>query len=181
MKEDRMGHDYADSRDYDDYERRPKRRSFNYEEERDEATMDTRRGVRGSGRGSRMRRDRAEEDYYDEDDEEIRLPRRAISQWKRNLVNADGTSGPHFKHEDLIVALDNMNLDYENYTKADVCMVANMLYSDFCVELKRFIPPDKEVYAYIGLARAFLEDDDGLEGSEKVASYYYCIANARRL
>lgn len=34
----------------------------------------------------------------------------------------------------------------------------------------------RECHYYVELAKAFLEDDDGPEPSEKLALYYYCIA-----
>lgn len=41
---------------------------------------------------------------------------------------------------------------------------------------KPYVSPERECHYYVELAKAFLEDDDGPEPSEKLALYYYCIA-----
>ena len=146
---------------------------------RDEADFaDERRGVRGSGR-RRQNRDRGEDFFDDEDfDKPLKLSRRAKAQWKRNLVNSDGTHGPHFKNDDLYHAIDKMRLHYDNYTEEDVCLMANVLYSDFYEAFGQLIPQDKEAYYWVAAAKMFLEDEDsGLDGAEKVAAYYYLIVN----
>lgn len=137
---------------------------------------DRRRGVKGTGRGRNRNRSRGRDRMQDFAGD-IKLQRRDMSKWKHSLVNADGSHGPHFEAEDLMAVADKMNIGYDNYTENDLCMAANMLYSDFCKVLKLFIPQDKEIYGYVALAQAFLEDDDGLEGSEKLAAYFYCIAD----
>ena len=71
-----------------------------------------------------------------------------------------------------------MGLRWDGYDEKDLCMTANMLYSDFCEVLKSIIPPDKEVLAYVKMAQAWLEDPDSpVDGSEKLALYYYCIVS----
>lgn len=150
-----------------------------YMDERDYA--DERRGVRGTGRGRRMRRDRAMDGHYYEDDEDyekpLRIPRRHMAKWKHKLINADGTRGPHFSAEDIMSVADKMRISYDGYTEADLCMATNFLYSDLGPAFKMFVPSDKEVYVWVGAAKLFLEDDDGPEGSEKLAAYFYCIAD----
>jgi hypothetical protein len=58
----------------------------------------------------------------------------------------------------------------------ELCMTVNMLYSDYCEVNKPYVSPERECHYYVELAKAFLEDDDGPEPSEKLALYYYCIA-----
>lgn len=41
---------------------------------------------------------------------------------------------------------------------------------------KPYVSSERECHYYVELAKAFLEDDDGPEPSEKLALYYYCIA-----
>lgn len=167
----RMKKGYGDREDFSDMARtrRDMRDMEDFEDER--------RGVRGSGR---RRMDREDGHYIDDEedfDKPLKLSRKERAKWKRNLVNKDGTRGPHFDDEELYKVIDKMKLSFDNYTEADVCLMANVLYSDFCKAYKRFIPVDEEIYAYVAAAQAFLEDDDGLDGSEKVTAYYYCIAN----
>ena len=142
---------------------------------------DERRGVKGTGRGRRTRRDRAMDDRYFDEDEDyekpLRIPRRQLAKWKHNLVNADGTDGAHFTAEEIMDVADKMRISYDGYTKAELCMATNFLYSDLGPAFKMFVPSDKEVYTWVGAAKLFLEDDDGPEGSEKLAAYFYCIAD----
>lgn len=56
-------------------------------------------------------------------------------------------------------------------------MTANMLYSDLCEALRPLVPKEKEAMVYAKMAKAWLEDDDGPEGSEKLALYFYCIVD----
>ena len=66
------------------------------------------------------------------------------------------------------------------YTEDELCMVANMLYSDYCSVIHPYIShePEKEAQFYAKMAKAFLEDRDGPGPSEKLALYYYCIVEA---
>lgn len=149
---------------------------------------DGRRGVKGTGRGSRTRMDRM--DHMDGTDRDERVDRRMdrtssqmylskrdIAQWKQMLQNADGTDGPHFTLEKIHRAAENMGIRYDKYTDTELYMAANMLYSDLGEALRSFIPPDKEAHAYVKAAEAFLCDDDGPDGPTKLALYYHCIAN----
>ena len=142
---------------------------------------DSRRGVRGSGRGNRRSRRDMADDMFDDDemDDELdghdiyRLERHHMKRWKHNLRNTDGTSGPHFEMSKILSAADRMGFQFEDYDEADLCMTANMLYSDYGETLKSLIPPDKEAMVYVKLAQDFLEDPDAsAKGSEKLLIYY---------
>ena len=65
---------------------------------------------------------------------------------------------------------------FEDFDERELCMTVNMLYSDYCEVNKPYVSPERECHYYVELAKAFLEDDDGPEPSEKLALYYYCIA-----
>ena len=161
--------------DYDDY---------GYE-------TDGRRGVKGTGPygiGGRRyygRRDRAEADYdYDDMDyddgrydyaDSDSLTKRDYMEWKRRLMNADGTQGEHFHSEDVMRMAEKLGVKYRGYDEKDLCMAMNMLYSDYCEALRNFIPKDQEPMLYLHLAKAFLEDEDAPDGKEKLALYYHCI------
>ena len=65
----------------------------------------------------------------------------------------------------------------EEYSEKEFCMVVNMLYSDYCETVRKFIAPDKELMFYVCLAKAWLEDDDAPPGAEKLALYMKCIVD----
>ncbi len=143
---------------------------------------DGRRGVKYTGpygiggRRHYPRRDRA---VYDEDyaaDEEIKLTKTEMREWKEDLHNADGTHGPHFSVDQIMQAMQALNLQPRGYTEKELCLTANMLYSDYCKVFEQFIPRDKEAMVYVKMAKAFLDDvDASVKGGEKLAAYYYAI------
>lgn len=151
---------------------------------------DGRRGVKGTGRGSRTRMDRMDHmdsidradrmdrmDRMDRTSSQMYLSKSDMAQWKQMLQNADGTDGPHFTLERIRRAAESAGIKRDTYTDMELCMTANMLYSDLGEALRSFIPPDKEAHAYVKAAEAFLCDDDGPEGPTKLALYYHCIVN----
>jgi hypothetical protein len=159
-----MEHDSAsyDSRDYADYN--------DY--------ADYRRGVRGSGRG---RRDRMSDGHYYEDDDEyekeLKLPKKIMHQWLKNLESPRGDRGPRFSKEAVMDLAEKMRIRFEDYDEDDLYLMVNVLYSD-CTAFESIVPPEKELYYWIVAAKEWLEDPDSKNrGSEKVVSYYYCVAN----
>ena len=135
---------------------------------------DGRQGVRGTGRygigGSRYygRRDRGEE--------EMSLPYEEMEKWKHEIMNADGTQGYHFELPQVEQAMRSLGIQPKEYTVEELCMTANMLYSDYCKTFKNIIPKEKEAMYYTAMAKDFLEDKDAsVKGSEKLMAYYYCI------
>ena len=72
-----------------------------------------------------------------------------------------------------------MGHELSGYTEDELCMTANMLYSDYCEVLRPLVArePEKEADFYIRMAKAFLEDKDAPEGSAKLAMYYFCVAD----
>lgn len=167
------GRDRRDNED--ERERRDYEDGRDYEDERD--YEDSRRGVRGSGRG-RDRRD--SRDYEDGRDygKELKLTKSDMHEWKRMLENADGTRGPHYDMQQIMTAADKHNIRFKDFSEAELCIATNMMYADYCHALKKFIEQDKMLECCICLAKAFLEDEDGPEASEKLALYYHCIVNA---
>lgn len=140
----------------------------------DDYETDGRRGVKGTG--SRRRRSYSSSDYDDEDElmEKLRLRKKDYKEWSRNLKNADGTHGPHFDHEKICEVVDAIGLRMHDYSEKDLCMTANMLYSDMCSEID--IPKEKELQKYIKMAKKWLDDEDAeLTGAAKLAAYYYII------
>lgn len=147
-------------------------------EYRGEVEYDERRGVRGTGRYGMGGRD-YEGDHrgrdYGEDEEEARLSKSELKRWKRMLKNADGSSGEHFTMEQVTEAAQQIGIKFDGYNEAELCMTANMLYSDLGEALRSILPRDKEALIYTKMAKCWLEDEDGPEGSEKLALYFWCI------
>ena len=155
-----------------------------------EMMWDSKQGVKGTGPygigGSRRNRDYREYDYNDDDYEMdghhpsglMKLKKKDFKEWEKNLENADGTKGKHFEAEQVKHMAEQIGVKYRGYDEKDLCMTANMLYSDYCGVLKNVLPPDKELIGYVKLAQAWLEDPDAsVEGSEKLALYYWCIVS----
>lgn len=106
----------------------------------------------------------------------MHLKKKDFLRWEKELENADGTKGKHFDAEQIKRTAEQAGVKYKGYDEKELCMAANMLYSDYCDVLKNVIPPDKEALAYVKMAVAFLEDPDApVDGSEKLALYYWCI------
>ena len=174
MRDRRDYYDYRDRRDYDDY----------YDHE----YHDGRQGVKGTGRygigGSHYYGDRRDyRDYHDypdyaDDDEEMYLSSSDIKKWKKGLQNTDGTLGERFQKAEIETVAEKMGVKYKGYDETDLCLAANMLYSDYGATLKQYIPQDKEPIVYTKLAKDFLEDPDAsVTGGEKLAAYYYCVVD----
>lgn len=159
------------------------------------ATLDRGREKSYRGRSADRYADRYSDDDYDEyddyDDDDYHssmdgggddmfyLSKRDMMEWKKDLVNADGTQGEHFQKEPLMQAAKDMGIDFSEFEPKTLCLTANMLYSDYCAVLRGYIPSDKELYIYVGMAKAFLDDPDSeYEGDEKLAAYYHCVVKA---
>lgn len=104
------------------------------------------------------------------------ISKKDMNDWKRDLINSDGSRGEHFTEEKIVMAAKQMGVRFDDYSEKEFAMTANMLYSDYGKTLKAVIPPDRESHIYAALAKDFLEDEDSaLEGSEKLAVYYNCV------
>ncbi len=108
----------------------------------------------------------------------MRLTKQDIMKWKQKMVNADGTRGEHFTLEKIMPVAQKHNIKFDEYSEKEFCLVANMLYSDYCEVNRAYISPENELNYYVKLAKAWLEDEDAPEPSEKLALYYYCIIDA---
>lgn len=116
-----------------------------------------------------------DDDYVEDAEEDVALSHKELKKWEQELHNADGTQGAHFSREAVRRTAEHIGVMYEHYDEADLCMATNMLYSDYSEVLRPMIPSDKEAMVYVKLAKAFLEDEDGRRGAEKLAMYYYAI------
>ena len=115
---------------------------------------------------------------YDYGEDDMRLTKRDMQEWKQKMINADGSQGEHFSMERIIPMAQQLGIHFDDFTQKEFCMVVNMLYSDNANVTKKYIAPDKELMYYVEMARAWLEDDDAPEGSEKLARYYHDVVNA---
>lgn len=103
---------------------------------------------------------------------EMKLTKRELKRKERELINADGSPAPHFKEiERIMDAAKQVGAKFDKYDEADFCFVINMLYSDYCLALRKYITPERELMAYAELAKAWLDDEDAPEGSEKLYLY----------
>lgn len=166
---DRAGNDYDyDRRDYDYNYDMNMSRSYN--------DMDYARGDRDYDR-----RDYAYDSDYRGGDynmhQEMKLTKEDIHRWKQKLQNADGTRGEHFDMQQIMHVAEKLGVKMNGFDEKDLCIVVNMLYSDYCKVIKKYVPAEKELPAYVEMAKAFLEDADGPKPAEKLALYYYCIAD----
>lgn len=142
--------DYEDERDYED-----RRRGRDYEDERD------------------YRRDRR--DYEDYGHERLELSKSDMHEWKRRMINADGSKGAHYEMQQIMSAAEKLGIKFHEYDEKEFCITVNMMYSDYCAVVNKHIPHEKALMFYAEMAKAYLEDEDGPEGSEKLALYYHCI------
>ena len=177
--------DRMDRADRNDYRRRGA--NGRYMRDRADRRYDDRRDYNDRRRGGRDPYEDDERDYraYRSSNDghghepNLKLPKEDMRRWGDMLVNADGSEGMHFDKRMLMDRIKHMDADMEGYTEEDLCMAANMLYSDYCEVLKPYISRDaeKEADFYLKMAKAFLEDEDAPDGSAKLAMYYFCIAD----
>ena len=147
----------------------------------DDYEMDGRQGVKGTGRygigGSRYYPRRRDYRDYGEHEGEVMISPKHIKMWEKELKNADGSHGTHFEESQLMPIAQKLGIKFDMYSEEEFVLVANMLYSDFCEALKSIVTPEREHIVYSKLAKAWLEDEDAAQGSEKLALYYYCIVD----
>jgi hypothetical protein len=174
--------DYMDRAGHNDYRRRGS--NGRYMRDRADERYDDRRDYGEHGREHYMDDERDYRAYRESNDgrghePRLKIPREDMKRWGQMLMNADGTEGMHFDKRMLMERIKHMGGDMEGYTEDDLCMAANMLYSDYCEVLKPYISRDaeKEADFYLKMAKAFLEDEDAPDGSAKLAMYYFCIAD----
>lgn len=175
--------------DYEsDYARGGRGRRGDYGYDDDEAMYDGRQGVKGTGpygiggrRYSGGRSDRAGADYGEYDyghSEGMHLTKRDMMMWKERMENPDGSYGEHFTSTQIKQAVQSLGVQMNGYNEKELCLAANMLYSDYSEVLRPFVPREKEAVIYVNMARAFLDDPDAaVQGGEKLAAYYYAIVD----
>jgi hypothetical protein len=121
------------------------------------------------------------EDYEDSRDyhqyKHLRLSKSDMNRWKQMMHNVDGTHGEHYDIEQTMHAAEKLGIRFDSYNEKEFCLAMNMIYSDYGHVVRKYCPPDKELIVCAELAKAFLDDPDGPEPSEKLALYFHCIAD----
>jgi hypothetical protein len=194
-RRDYAGGDY--DRDYADYGDESYGDSRRYDRAGGDGVDSARGDMRGRGyrMGGDFYYDRGDSDYmphygeYPRDRDyryyaggdgqgKTKLKKSDIMKWKTQMQNADGSMGEHFDMHEVRQAAEKVGVKYEGYDEKEFCLAMNMLYSDFCEASRSFISKENEGAFYAKMAKAFLEDEDAPEGSEKLALYYYCIVDS---
>lgn len=98
-------------------------------------------------------------------DQTPRFDQRMAMDWTAEMVNADGTKGPHWSMEETNKLMKQHALDCD---PAEFWAVMNSLYSDYCEALRESSASTPEVY--VRLARAWIKDKDAVP--DKAAAYY---------
>lgn len=169
--------DYLDRKMGEDGRRRRNRRTGRYMSDRamDRRDYDDERDYEEYRDERRSRRKDYEDDYADYAHERLELSKSDIHDWKRRMHNADGSKGAHYEMNEIMQAAEKFNIKFHEFDEKEFCVTVNMFYSDYCAVINKYVPHDKALYLYVEMAKAFLEDEDAPEGSEKLALYYHCI------
>ena len=171
---DSSEHDYRDSRGRATFEGEM---DFRDSEEHPDTRYDS-RDYRRDSRDSRDYRDSRNSRDYRDYHNVPRLTKSDMHRWKQMMENEDGTQGAHYDMQQTMAAADKLGIHFDEFDEKEFCVAVNMMYSDYCKVAKKYVAPDKELHFFAELAKAFLEDEDAPEGSEKLALYYHCIVDA---
>jgi hypothetical protein len=151
----------------------------NYGNDRRDMGNDMRRMDYGHGNhqgNGYMTYDYGNNDFADYKGEKLKLTSEDMKKWKHSMENADGTKGEHFTDIGKIMeAAHKAGVKFEGYDEKDLCLVVNMIYSDFCKVMSEAFPYNELLMWCVKFAKAWLEDKDAPSGGEKLAAYYYCI------
>ena len=83
------------------------------------------------------------------------------------MVNEDGTKGPHYSVDEVQEIVKKHKIELLENNIYDYAYVLNMVYSDYFGAI-----PDNEK-SYVGVANAFIFDEDGPKG--KAIKYYVAM------
>lgn len=115
--------------------------------------------------------------YKHSEMEDYEISDQEIQMWLKEMENEDGTRGAHWtKEQTTPLAKSHGVMLNEDVDDTIWNLVMNIMYSDNCKTAKKY-GVDKPDY-YADLAKDWLEDEDGLQGREKVSAYYENIVKA---
>jgi hypothetical protein len=100
-------------------------------------------------------------------------------EWEDMLKNADGTKGPHFNMEKVMQAAEKLGIKFNDFSEKEFCLTMNVMYSDYCRSIKKYVSPEDELLMCASMALDFLDDVDAPAASEKLTMYFHCIANLK--
>lgn len=136
----------------------------------------------GSMDFKRSRDYRDSRDYrgtYDGHGEAPRLTKSDLKRWGSMMENFDGSHGYYYDVNHIDEVADKLRLSFKDFSEKEFCAAVNMMYSDYGHILKRYAKSSEELLMVCAeMAKAFLEDPDGPEPSEKLALYFHCIVDA---
>lgn len=98
----------------------------------------------------------------------MQLTRETAMEWTGDMVNADGTTGPHWSMEQVRQVMEQRGIDCD---PLEFYAVLNAVYSDYCAVAKRHGVNKPEFY--IDMAKAWIDDQDAAKG--KAARYFHYI------
>lgn len=99
------------------------------------------------------------------EDHLIQMTEKVAREWTANMVNADGTRGPHWDMDKTKEFQRQYKIDCDSFI---FYAVINSLYSDYCEALKKANASTLETYAW--MAKAWIDDADAVP--DKAAAYY---------
>lgn len=104
------------------------------------------------------------------DSRSIKMPRQHLThdeaeEWCDNMVNADGTKGPHWTYEQASQLMAQRGIDCD---PMDFWVTLNMMHSDYSKVAKAYSTNNPNFYA--DMAAAFLCDEDAVK--DKLVQYW---------
>lgn len=105
----------------------------------------------------------------------LRLTKADMHEWKKRLINTDGSEGEHFNMSQVMQAAEKLNVRFNSFSEKEFCLAVNVIYSDFGEDIRKFVGPEKELLMCASMAISFLDDPDGPEPSSKLARYYHFV------
>lgn len=99
-----------------------------------------------------------------------------LTEWQNNMKNVDGTTGAHFKKEQIEKIYRDERVQEKGVSMEDFEAAMNMIYSDYSKALKENGLNSQKIYA--DLAVAFLKDDDAADN--KLMRYALLISKQNK-
>lgn len=81
-------------------------------------------------------------------------------EWVSHMINADGTSGPHWTVEKTEIVKNQRGVQWDKF---EWYAALNMIYSDYSEVFRRYGVRD-QIFLYADMAQAFLEDKNAAPG-----------------
>lgn len=139
----------------------------------DYARRERRDYARGRRTGRYSRADYAGYDYAD--GEEEYLDDETLMEWSKEMLDkVEEKDKPYFTKENIEKKAKEMGIKYDDFTFPELYTATLMKFTDHS---KTLGTANKDTY--ILMAKDFFEDEDSeLQGSEKLAAYYYNVVCA---